>query len=177
MNSYNYVCIKCKLLFKLDGIDNRTWICHQCTRIDARAEILGPCAPKQPINKAAKLDPATSKKGKLKLASPALHPEMISLLAEVAELSIEKGYEPLNWLKEDSAVTVSYCLNAGDRHRQKAKLGFDRNTEEKHLDGTPTEIQPLHLAQSAYNDLMAALLILKKGNKADDRMFKNGELK
>lgn len=123
-----------------------------------------------------KLDPKKSKEGKLKLASSALHPEMITLLAQVAELSVEKGYEPLNWIKDESEVTVMYCLNASERHKQKAKLGIDINDEEKTLDGEPTKIQPLHLAQSAYNDLMAALLILHKSS-ADDRMFKDGKLK
>lgn len=128
-------------------------------------------------NKKTHLDPKTSKKGKLNLASPALHPEMISLLAAVAEMSVEKGYKPLNWLDKDSPVTVMYCLNASDRHKQKVKLGIDYNTEEKKLDGTPVSQQVMHLAQSAYNDLMAALLLLKKGDKADDRAFKDGELK
>lgn len=122
------------------------------------------------------LDPKKSKEGKLKLASNALHPEFITLLAEVAEMSVEKGYTPLNWLEKDSPVSVTYCLNAAERHRQQAKLGIDRNTEEKTLDGDPTKLQPMHLAQSAYNDLMAALLILKRP-EADDRVFRDGELK
>lgn len=122
------------------------------------------------------LDPTTSKIGKLALASHALHPYFLTLLAEVAEMSVEKGYEPLNWLKNDSPVTVMYCLNAAERHQQKAKLGIDYNTEEKTLNGDSTNMKPFHLACAAYNNLMAALIILKNPKK-DDRIFKNGELK
>lgn len=122
------------------------------------------------------LNPTLSKKGKLALASPALHPLFLQLLAEVAVMSEEKGYEPLNYLRDDSPVTISYLLNAAERHKQKVKLGIDINNEERKMDGTPTSITPMHLACSAYNDLMAAVLLLKRP-AADDRLFKDGELK
>lgn len=122
------------------------------------------------------LDPKKSKEGKLALASTALHPKMLTLLAEVAELSVEKGYPPLNWIQEGSPVTVMYCLNAGERHSQKAKLGIDYNDEERDMNGNPCKTKPMHLAQDAYNKLMAAILLLERP-EADDRVWKDGELK
>jgi len=123
-----------------------------------------------------RLDPMQSKKGKLPLASSALHPKFLELLAEVAEMSIEKGYRPLNWVLEDSPVTLMYCLNAAERHANKVKRGFDINSEEKTLQGLPTTNTPLHMAQVAYNYLMAAVLLLEHPDK-DDRVFKDGQLK
>ncbi len=122
------------------------------------------------------LDPTQSKKGKLALASTALHPKFQELLAEVAELSVEKGYKPLNWIEKDSRVSVMYCLNAAERHAHKVKMGIDRNTEEYRLDGKRCLTTPLHMAQVAYNYLMAAMILLEHPER-DDRAFQEGELK
>lgn len=119
------------------------------------------------------LNPETSKQGKKALCSQALHPELCDPLIDVSEMSIEKGYTPLNYLDKDSKVTVTYCLAAAKRHLQKAEMGIDLNTEELGLDGLPTKIKCQHLAQVAYNALMA-LMILKERPEADDRLFKVG---
>lgn len=123
------------------------------------------------------LDPSKSKDGKVKLCHPALHPDFTDPLIAVAEVSEEKGYEPLNWLDENSPVTVMYCLNAAQRHLKKVLKGIDINTEEKKLDGTPCKTQPSELACAAYNLLMADMLLKEKGSKVDDRMFSNGRRK
>ncbi len=121
------------------------------------------------------LDPKSSKQGKIKVCSKALHPEFSYPLIDIAEMSIEKGYEPLNWLDPKNGVTALYLIEAAQRHLDKVKLGIDINTEEKKLDGTATSIQPYHAAQVAYNMLMLVLQI-KKGVVIDDRVFKQGEV-
>lgn len=119
------------------------------------------------------LDPKKSKEGKLKLCSPALHPRFSDPLVAVSEMSIEKGYAPLNYLDKDSSVTLTYLLAAAKRHIQKVELGIDINTEEVRQDGTACYNQPEELACAAYNLLMASLL-LKTRPEADDRLFKDG---
>lgn len=123
------------------------------------------------------LNPKDSKTGKVRVCHPAIHPDFADPLIATAEVSAEKGYKPLNWLDDDSPVTVMYCMEAAQRHFKKALKGIDVNTEEKKLDGTPCKAQPLHLAQAAYNLLMACMLLEVKGDKVDDRLFKNGKRK
>lgn len=124
------------------------------------------------------LDPEKSKAGKINLCSKALHPQFSYPLVQVSEMSIEKGYEPLNWLQPGHKVTMTYLIGAAQRHLDKVKLGIDINTEEKKLDGTDVSLlnQPYHAAQVAYNMLMLVRQILD-GVAIDDRLFKNGELK
>ncbi len=129
------------------------------------------------LHTVSKLDPKKSKEGKLPLNSPALHPEFCNPLVLVAEMSREKKYEPLNWLDEDSTVTLSYLDGAIMRHLQKAMMGFNKNTEEKTLEGNPTKNQPYHYACVAYNALMACMLLDQKGDKIDDHLFKDGRKK
>lgn len=117
-----------------------------------------------------------SKKHKQKVSSPALHPEFTLPLVDVAELSMEKGYTPLNWLQLGHQVTITQLLDAAQRHLNKVRLGIDINREEKTLDGNPTKTQCLHAAQVAYNMLMICMQQLK-GYQIDDRMFKDGESK
>jgi len=121
------------------------------------------------------LDPKTSKKGKLKVCSKAIHPEFNYPQVDVAEMSIEKGYAPLNWLDPSNKVTTMYLIEAAQRHLDKVKMGVDDNTEERKLDGTPTRTVK-HAAQVAYNMHML-LLQQKLGVDIDDRMFKNGKVK
>ena len=122
------------------------------------------------------LDPKQSKIGKIHLCHKALHPELSYPLVAVAELSTEKGYAPFNWLKPDSAATsISYWLNAAQRHLDKVKMGVDLNTEEFKQDGTSTITQPNHAAQAAYC-LLCLLLLQKQGLAVDDRLFKDGKL-
>lgn len=120
------------------------------------------------------LDPKKSKEGKLKLCSKALHPEFSYPLVDVAEMSIEKQYEPLNYLDKDTSVTITYLIEAAQRHLDQLKLGIDINDQEKTLDGKPTKTQPHHAAQVAYNMLMLVLQ-QKKGIDKDDRLFYMGE--
>lgn len=122
------------------------------------------------------LDPKISKKDKLKVCSKALHPMFSYPFISVAELSLEKGYKPLNWLEKDSPVTVMYCISAAQRHLDIAKIGIDINREERKIDGSLCENKPLHLAQAAYNLLMACH-ILNIFPEKDDRLFKDGEFK
>lgn len=121
------------------------------------------------------LDPATSKQGKEVVDSEALHPDFVASLAKVAQVSIEKGYAPFNWLEQDSPVRVSTLLQAHARHVRLAKLGFDDNQEKK-LDGTNVSVVAHHLEHAAYNLLMAAKIINDLPDH-DDRKFKNGKLK
>lgn len=123
------------------------------------------------------LDPHKSKEGKVKLCSRALHPTLHYPLVDVAELSLEKGYKPFNFLEEGKESTrVMYWVEAAQRHIDKYKMGFTLNKEEKKLDGTSTNIQPHHLAQAAY-DLLCAILVENSEHGQDDRMFKEGKLK
>lgn len=119
------------------------------------------------------LDPKKSKKDKLRVCSKALHPEFSYPLIEVAELSLEKGYKPLNWLDKDSKVTVTYLVEAAQRHLDKIKMGIDINTEERALDGAPATNQPWHAAQVAYNMLMLCRQ-MEEGVEIDDRLYKDG---
>jgi hypothetical protein len=128
------------------------------------------------LRKPLSLDPKTSKEGKLKVCSKALHPEFSYPLIAVAEMSIEKGYKPLNWLDKNNKVTMMYLIEAAQRHLDQVKLGIDINTEEKTLDGQPTKNQPFHAAQVAYNMLMLVRQ-MQEGVAIDDRHFQNGELK
>lgn len=121
-----------------------------------------------------KLDPKISKKSKLKVCSKALHPEFLYPLIAVSEMSIEKGYEPFNWLT-DKNVTVTYLIEAAQRHLDKIKLGIDVNDNEITLDGASCKNKPLHAACVAYNMLMLCLQIEKRCS-VDDRLFKNGIL-
>lgn len=121
------------------------------------------------------LDPAKSKVGKEIVDSQALHPSFVEELAKVAEVSVQKGYEPFNWIKLDSSTRVSTFLQAGQRHLNKAKKGYDTN-HEKRLDGSDITITTHHLVYAAYNLLMAAYKI-KYLPEHDDRLFKDGELK
>lgn len=132
------------------------------------------CFIKQEQN-TQKLDPKTSKQGKLKVCSHALHPEFSYPLVDVAEMSLERGYAPLNWLNKDNKVTALYLIEAAQRHLDKIKLGIDDNNEEKKLDGSSTRVVK-HAAQVAYNMLML-LMQQDKGVLIDDRIFTNGELK
>lgn len=123
------------------------------------------------------LDPHISKEGKKKLCSEALHPELWHPLVDVAELSLEKGYEPFNWLEKGKASThLLYWFNAAQRHFDKAKMGFDINDEEKTLSGEPTKTKPAHLAQAAYC-LLTALYLQSQEVCVDERRFKKGKLK
>lgn len=122
------------------------------------------------------LDPKTSKKGKLAVCSKALHPEFSYPLITVAEMSIEKGYKPLNWLDPKNEVTVTYLIEAAQRHLDKVKLGIDVNNDEKTLEGKATKNQPYHAAQVAYNMLMLVTQ-LQNGVEIDDRLFVEGKLK
>lgn len=120
------------------------------------------------------LNPKKSKEGKLRLCSKALHPEFSYPLINVAEMSIEKGYKPLNWLVRNSPATnASYTIEAAQRHLDKVKLGVDFNTEETKQDGSKIDLEIEHAAQVAYNMLMFCL-IKKKGILNDDRLFRNG---
>lgn len=132
--------------------------------------------PTPALNTKEWLDPKKSKKGKLKVCSKALHPEFSNPLIEVAELSLEKGYKPLNWLDTNNKVTVMYLIEAAQRHLDKVKMGIDLNTEEKKLDGSQTINQPLHAAQVAFNMLMLCRQ-MQEGVEIDDRLFKDGALK
>ena len=123
------------------------------------------------------VNPKDSKKGKQNICNPALHPEFSDPLIVVADMSIEKGYNPLNWLDETSPVTVSYCIAASLRHIKKFQMGFTINNEETTIDGIPTKSQPSHLACAAYNLLMADRILKEKGDTADDRLFKEGKRK
>lgn len=122
------------------------------------------------------LDPKKSKEGKLSVCSPAYHPEFHYPLFDVAEMSVEKGYKPLNWLDADTRVTASYLIAAAQRHLDKIKMGVDINTEERALNGEATKFTPYHAAQVAYNMLMYCMLH-QKGTLKDDRLFKDGERK
>lgn len=126
--------------------------------------------------KEKKLDPKTSKEGKLKVCSKALHPKLSYPLIAVAELSLEKGYEPLNWLNPENKVTALYLIEAAQRHLDQVKLGIDLNTQERRLDGYYCTNKPYHAAQVAYNMLMLVRQI-EEGVLIDDRLFKDGELK
>lgn len=119
------------------------------------------------------LDPKQSKKNKLRVCSKALHPEFSNPLIDVAEMSLEKGYEPLNWLDPKNHVTTTYLIEAAQRHLDQIKMGIDINTEEKTLSGEYTKNQPYHAAQVAYNCLMLCRQMLE-GVEIDDRLFKDG---
>lgn len=118
-----------------------------------------------------KLDPKKSKLGKLNLASKALHPRFEEMLAEVAEMSIEKGYEPLNWLDSQNEVTVLKLVSAAKRHEKKFLKGIDTNDEEVTLDGKACTFKPSHLACAAYSLLMAAVLVEEGIKGLDDRVL------
>lgn len=122
------------------------------------------------------LDPNKSKKDKFPVCSTALHPEFSYPLVAVAELSIEKGYKPLNWLDKNNNVTVNYLISAAQRHLDLVKLGVDINDQETTLDGKPTKNKPFHAAQVAFNMLMLCLQIQKQV-EINDRLFKDGRLK
>lgn len=124
--------------------------------------------------KKEELDPKTSKANKKKVSSKALHPEFHYPLVDVAELSIEKGYSPFNWLKEGHPVTTTYLIDAAQRHLDQIKLGIDVNKKEKKLDGTACTAQPYHAAQVAFNMLILCMQI-EKGVLVDDRLFTQGE--
>src|SRR4051812_8269348 len=100
----------------------------------------------QPTHKKDVLDPKTSKFGKLEVCSKALHPEFTNPLIDVAEMSIEKGYEPMNWLKPGHEVSLSSLLAAAQRHLNMVKMGIDKNDFELKIDGTPCRTV-LHAAQ------------------------------
>lgn len=119
------------------------------------------------------LDPKTSKKDKKKVSSKAYHPEMHLPLIPVADMSIEKNYEPFNWLDSNNEVTMTYLIDAAQRHLDKIKLGIDINTEEKTPTGERCKNQPYHAACVAYNMLMLCLQ-MDKGVAIDDRMFIDG---
>lgn len=121
------------------------------------------------------LDPVEAKKGKFPVCSRAYHPELHYPLIIVAEMSLEKGYSPLNWLPQESPVTSMYLINAAQRHLDKVKLGIDLNQEETKMDGTKIEGEIYHAAQAAYNLLMLCMKH-KKNTLIDDRMFKDGEI-
>lgn len=121
------------------------------------------------------LDPKTSKLNKEIVDSVALHPDFIAELAKVAQVSVEKGYVPFNWLFKDSETRVSTLLAAHARHLRLAKKGINNNTEVK-LDGSEIKIYANHLVYAAYNLLMANQII-KELPTNDDRLFKDGELK
>lgn len=118
-----------------------------------------------------KLDPKKSKLGKLNLASKALHPRFEEMLAEVAEMSIEKGYEPLNWLDPQNEVTVLKLVSAAKRHEKKFLKGININDEEVTLDGYFCTFKPSHLACAAYSLLMAAVLVEEGIKELDDRVL------
>lgn len=120
------------------------------------------------------LDPKKSKEGKLRVCSQALHPEFSYPLIDVAEMSIEKGYAPLNWVNFET-VTAIYLIEACQRHLDRVKMGIDVNDQEEKQDGTPCR-EVLHMAQVAYNALMYCQKYLNKTLK-DDRLFKDGEIK
>lgn len=118
-----------------------------------------------------KLNPKDSKKGKPDLASVALHPDFDELLAQVAEVSVEKGYEPLNWLEPNNEVTVTKLISAARRHENMFRSGHDYNQETK-LGGERCSITAQHLAHAAYSLLMAAVIIKKGITELDDRKTK-----
>ena len=125
------------------------------------------------------IDSVTSKDNKEKVSSPALHPLFTRTLVTVAELSVEKGYEPLNWLNPDNKVTVIKLLDAAQRHMDLVRMGYDVNDKEVKLDGTPCKTKPTHSAQVSYNTLMVDMILKdpELAAKLDDRIFKNGKLK
>lgn len=146
----------------------------QLANSELQAKAMG-LAPADQTNPKA-LDPKISKIGKFPICSKALHPEFCYPLVTVSEMSIEKGYEPFNWLKPGHPVTMSYLIAAAQRHLDCLKMGIDINTKETTLDGSSTINQPHHAAQVAYNMLMLCLQI-KYGVAIDDRQFKDGVLK
>lgn len=123
------------------------------------------------------LNPKSSKVGKLELVSRALHPDFEVLLAKVAALSVEKGYQPLNWLDPDNAVTVTKLMAAARRHENKTLKGIDINDEEKTLEGKLCENKTFHLVYAAYSLLMAAVILQEGIKELDDRMFSGGRIK
>lgn len=122
------------------------------------------------------LDPRTSKLGKLNLASPALHPDFEEALARVSQVSIEKGYDPLNWLDPKNSVTVLNLIGAAKRHIRSSVLGYNNNQESRQ-DGTKCPTTANHLEHAAYGLLMASVIIRSGLLSLDDRLFIEGELK
>lgn len=116
-----------------------------------------------------KLDPKKAKEGKLNLASKALHPMFEELLAIVAEASLEKGYEPLNWLNPKNEVTILKLISASKRHINKFIKGTNINEEEKTLLGEPCKNKTNHLVYAAYSLLMAAVITEENIEELDDR--------
>lgn len=117
-----------------------------------------------------KINPNTTKKGKLPVAESIW---ALDHIARVAEQSKAKGYEPMNWVKpETKCYFVGYLVSAALRHVTKFILKEDYNVEKKE-DGTEvkTEFDVLHLENAAYNLLMAAHLFRQGRTDLDDRNY------
>lgn len=118
------------------------------------------------------IDPNKSKKGKLPLAE--VHPDFEESLALVNELSKVKGYELLNWIKDDvKCYFVSYLVSAARRHINKFLKGEDYNIEIDQQGNQILEPKVLHVECAAYNLLMLAALFKQGRKDLDDRKFKN----
>lgn len=116
------------------------------------------------------LDANTSKKGKLPIAE--VHPWMLEELAKVSQMSKEKGYEVLSWIKpEFNGKFLEYLASAADRHAIAFKSGADLNQELK-MNGDPVETLVYHTSQAAYNYLMISVLLRMGRNDLDDRKIK-----
>lgn len=117
------------------------------------------------------IDPNQSKKGKLAYAE--VHPQFEDSLARVNEISKLKGYETLNWVKEDvKCYFVSYLLSAARRHMNLFLKGEDLNVEKDKEGNDITEPDVLHVECAAYNLLMIATLFRQGRVDLDDRRLK-----
>lgn len=102
----------------------------------------------------------TDKNMQEKMRKPRLaevHPQFERSLADVFQVSVEKGYEPNNWTDTELVPTIS-LINAARRHINKHLSGELYNKEQG------CEMVTLHLENAAYGLLMAATQIrLKEG--------------
>lgn len=99
-------------------------------------------------------DNLKEKAAKLPLAD--VHPEFECALARVLKMSMEKGYVPNNWLDDETHQDYTF-INAARRHIN-AYLQGEIYNEEKGCDTIPQ-----HLECAAYNCLIVATRILKRG--------------
>lgn len=116
-----------------------------------------------------KLDPNKSKEGKLPLAQ--VHPQFIESLSGVSQISAAKGYELLNWVRQDvKCYFVSYLTSAAMRHINKFLNGEDYNIEVDQ-EGNEIDLGVLHVECAAYNLLMVATLFRNSRKDLDDRLL------
>lgn len=109
----------------------------------------------------------TSKIGKLPLAE--VHPQFEKSLSLVSELSKWKGYEPLNWVRDDfKGGFINYMISAARRHINEFIEGNNINYEKRDKDDA-IDSSVLHVEAAAYNLLMIATLYRMGRDDLDDR--------